>query len=255
MSGLSCKDLVESYIKWLREGIRTEIVGEYCQITTPFVDRNNDCMQIYVKQTENGYILTDDSATIRDLEMSGLEFNSERRKIELNTILNGFGIHLTQAELQVEARPDNFPKKKHCLLQAMLAINDLFVLAPAKVESFFREDVEIFLSLHDVRFTKNVDFIGRSGYNQHFDFVIPASRQKPERLLRAITNPRKDTISSLLFAWDDVRTVREQKSQVIAVVNDFEKPIASDTKGALDTYGVTTMPWSQRDQFVKDLAA
>jgi NAD-dependent DNA ligase len=187
--------------------------------------------------------------------MSGFEFTSERRKKELQTILNGFGIRMIGEELVVEARPDNFPKKKHSLLQAMLAINDLFVLAPAKVESFFREDVERYLSLHDVRFTMNIDFIGRSGFNQHFDFVIPASKQQPERLLRAISSPRKDTISALLFAWDDVRKVREQESVVIAVLNDLDKPIPDDARGALDMYGITAMPWSQREKFSELLAA
>ena len=34
-------------------------------------------------------LLTDDGYAIRDLEMSGLEFNTDRRKNELKSILNG----------------------------------------------------------------------------------------------------------------------------------------------------------------------
>ncbi|MDN3509992.1 MAG: DUF1828 domain-containing protein [Candidatus Jettenia sp.] len=145
--------------------------GEFCELTTPFVDRHNDYLQIYIKATPSGLLLTDDGYIIRDLEISGLEFNTERRKNELYNILNGLGVKLHGDCLEVEARPDNFPQKKHNLLQAMLAINDLFVLTPAKVASFFKEDVERFLSLHDIRFTKDINFIGKSGFNHHFDFI------------------------------------------------------------------------------------
>ena len=123
---------------------KSEKVGGPRELTTPFIDRHNDYLQIYIKATPSGLLLTDDGYIIRDLEISGLEFNTERRKNELNTILNGFGVKLHGDCLEVEARPDNFPQKKHNLLQAMLAINDLFVLTPAKVASYFKEDVERF---------------------------------------------------------------------------------------------------------------
>jgi hypothetical protein len=253
MNQIACKELVDNYIKWLKEKIKVKSIGEICELTTPFLDRHNDYIQIYVKRTENGFLLTDDGVIIRDLEMSGLEFHTERRKNELQIILNGFGIRLKGDALQVETRPENFAQKKHNLLQAMLSINDLFVLAPAKVVSFFREDVEQFLNLHEVRFTRDIHFIGKSGFNHHFDFVIPPSKQKAERVLRAINNPRKDSISALIFSWTDTRQVREEKAKAIAILNDSENAVSSDIYEALSQYEISAMPWSRRDQFLEDL--
>lgn len=255
MSDTSCIELVESYVRWLREGLLTRMHGDVCEITTPFLNRHNDCMQIYIKRSGQGFVLTDDSVTLRDLEMGGVDLNTERRKKELENILNGFGVKVIGDELQVDARADNFAQRKHCLLQAMLAIDDLHVLAQPKVESFFREDVERFLALHDVRFTANVTFIGKSGFTQHFDFVIPQSREKPERILKAVPNPRRDSVSALIFSWDDIRQQRAENAVAIAVLNDTDRPVSSEAVSALRSYDIRAMNWSERDTFSRDLAA
>jgi hypothetical protein len=199
--------------------------------------------------------LTDDGYTMRALEMSGMEFNTERRKNELRAILNGLGVNLRGDSLEVEARPDNFPQKKHNLLQAMLAVNDLFVLAQPKVASFFREDVEMFMSLNDIRFTKDINFIGKSGFNHHFDFVIPPSRKEPERVLRTINNPSKNNVSAMIFSWDDARKMRSETSIAIAVLNDQDKEITPDTVHALKAYEIEPMTWSNRDKYIEKLVA
>ena len=255
MSVLDCYQLVENYTNWLKEKVTAKKIGDICELTTPFVDRHNDYLQIYIKAIPSGLLLTDDGYIIRDLEISGLEFNTERRKNELHTILNGFGVMLHGDCLEVEARPDNFPQKKHNLLQAMLAINDLFVLTPAKVASFFKEDVERFLSLHEIRFTKDINFIGKSGFNHHFDFIIPLSKKEPERILMAINNPTKNNISTMLFSWDDTRKVRSENSVAIAVLNDQDKEITPDAIHALKAYEIKPIVWSKREEYIEKLVA
>ncbi|MBI4654768.1 MAG: DUF1829 domain-containing protein [Nitrospirae bacterium] len=255
MSALDCYQLVDLYANWLKEKVKLKTIGDICELTTPFVDRHNDYLQIYVKAIPAGMLLTDDGYTIRDLEMSGFEFNTERRKNELKIILNGFGVNLHGDSLEVEARPDNFPQKKHNLLQTMLVINDLFVLAPPKVASFFREDVERFLSLHDIRFTKDINFIGKSGFNHHFDFVIPPSKKEPERVLRTINNPTKNNVSAIIFSWDDARKVRSENSVAIAVLNDQDKEITPDAIHALKAYEIEPIAWSKRDKYIDKLTA
>lgn len=250
-----CNVLVNSYIDWLRHKITIEDVNGICEITTPFLDRHNDHLQIYVKRGDNGLILTDDGYTIADLKLSGCEFNTEKRRRVLNSILNGFGIQLNEDELFVNARPNDFPQKKHNLIQAMLSISDLFVLARPMVASLFKEDVERYLLLHDIRYTPSVNFIGRSGFNHFFDFVIPASRAKPERILRAINRPNRQSITSLIFSWDDTKGVRASDSTAYGVLNDTEHSVGSDLMSALLEYDIKVLLWSQRGKHVDQLAA
>ena len=210
MSALDCYQLIALYTNWLKERVRIKTIGDICELTTPFVDRHNDYMQIYVKATPSGMLLTDDGYTLRDLEISGLEFNAERRKNELKIILNGFGVSL---------------------------------------------DVERFLSLHEIRFTKDINFIGKSGFNHHFDFVIPPSKAVPERVLRTINNPTKNNVSAIIFSWDDARKVRAENSIAIAMLNDQDKEISPDTVHALKAYDIEPLLWSKRDKYIQKLAA
>lgn len=250
-----CQDLVNAYIEWLRERIKLEDINGVCEITTPFLDRHNDHLQIYVKKSDGGLILTDDGYTISDLRLSGCEFTTEKRRQMLHCILNGFGVRLIEDELVVEARPDNFPQKKHNFIQAILSINDLFVMAAPMVAGIFREDVERYLRLNEIRFTPSVNFTGRSGFIHFFDFVIPSSKAKPERILRAINRPNRQNVTSLIFSWTDTKEVRAPGSTAYGVLNDTEQPVNPDLISALKQYGIKGLPWSRRDEYVQELAA
>lgn len=70
-------------------------------------------------------------------------------------------------------------------------------LAEPVVTSLFLEDVAERLTESDVRFTPDVKFTGKSGYDYRFDFVIPRSSAQPERVLRAANHPTKDAAKTL----------------------------------------------------------
>lgn len=250
-----CERLVAAYTDWLKAKIVAKDLNGVCEITTPFLDRHNDRLQIYVERTEHGMRLTDDGYIIADLEASGCSLAKPQRRQILRTLLNRFGVQEAQGELYVEASSEDFPKKKHALLQAMIAVNDMFVTARQKVEGLFLEDVQFFLESHDVRFAPNVEFTGQSGYVHRFDFVIPKSRQKPERLIRAINQPNRDTATALLFAWTDTKEQRPPNSVAYAILNDQEKRLSSDIIRSFEHYHIQTIPWSKREQFANELAA
>ncbi|MBI5695721.1 MAG: DUF1828 domain-containing protein [Nitrospirae bacterium] len=255
MNTIACADLITSYTEWLRKKITIQDIGGACEITTPFLDRHNDHIQIYVKKDKDVLVLSDDGYTISDLRMSGFDFNSEKRKRILYTILNGFGVKLSQEELIVEAHIKNFPQKKHNLLQAILAINDLFVLAGSNVASLFKEDVEQYLRQNDVRFTPSIKLTGKSGYDHYLDFVIPASKKAPERVLKALNKPTRQNISSLIFSWSDIKDVRSSDSIAYGILNDVDSKINPDTLGALEAYGITPLYWSKKEDYIQKLAA
>ncbi len=254
MSFNECQDMVNTYIKWLKQKISLKDIEGVCEITTPFLDRHNDHLQIYVKRAGNTLTLTDDGYTLRDLELSGLEIGTEKRRQSLQSILNGFGVHLQEEEIIVEARIENFPQKKHNLIQTMLAVNDLFVMAAPMVRSFFKEDVEEYLRLHRIRFTPSVKFTGKSGFDQSFDFVIPASQKRPERVIKSVNRPDRQTISILIFLWTDTKDIRPEKSIVYGVLNDSEQKVSYDNESALEQYGIKPLFWSKREEYVEELA-
>lgn len=251
------KNLKNSYLEWLKEKIIITERADAIEITTPLLDRHNDHLQIYVMPQGNELRLTDDGYIISDLIMSGCDIHTSKKRREmLQTILNGFGVNKTNDdELFIQCRIEDFPQKKHMLLQAMISVNDMFMTSKQSVQSLFYEDVEKLLEVNDVRYTDHVSFSGKSGYMHKFDFVVPKSKKSPERIIQAVNSPTKDRSQSLLFAWSDTREARRHESTLYAFLNDSTRPVSDEVIGALQKYDVKPVLWSQRERYIEELSA
>jgi hypothetical protein len=248
--------LLNDYRVWLEDKTTLrELDSEWVEITTPYLDRHNDALQIYARQQNGGYLLTDDSSTIHDLESSGCILNTEKRQDLLRMTLNGFGVKLNREALEIHASAESFPLRKHNLIQAMLAVNDLFYLAKPMVESLFFEDVVAWLDMNEIRYTPKAKFTGISGYDHLFDFVIPKSRKQPERMIQAVNRPVRDSAQAFIHAWSDTREVRSADSKAYALLNDTEQSISGAVMDAFRNYAIQPVPWSARAQVVTELAA
>ncbi|MBQ9535412.1 MAG: DUF1829 domain-containing protein [Clostridia bacterium] len=254
---LDASSFIDTYVSWLKQNMTAlQLDSGAVEISSPFLDRHNDYIQIYVVKDNNGFILTDDGYTISDLELSGLSFNTPKRKEELQTILRSFGISLDdKGNMFCKCNQSNYPFKKHSLIQAVLAVNDLFVLSQPNIASFFMQDVESFLRDHDVRYTKNIKFTGKSGFDHAYDFVIPQSKASPDRLVKAINNLERTTTQSVIFAWSDTIQTRNPNTKLYTFVNDVEKRVPDTCLDALKEYGIVPVTWSQRENSINELIA
>jgi hypothetical protein len=247
--------LLNDYRIWLHDRTTLrELRDDWVEITTPYIDRHNDALQIYARRHNGGYLLTDDSYTIHDLEASGCNLNTEKRQDLLKMTLNGFGVKLNGEALEIHASPENFPLRKHNLIQAILGVNDLFYLAKPVVESLFFEDVIAWLDANEIRYTPKLKFTGISGYDHLFDFVIPKSRKQPERILQAINRPTRDSAEAFIYAWSDTREVRPPESKAYAVLNDGEQAIPAGVADAFRNYAIYPVAWTNRAEVVTELA-
>lgn len=247
--------LIDRYYAWLKDKTAWKQIRDWTEITTPYLDRHNDYIQLYLKKQNGEFVLTDDGYTLIDLAQSGCPLDSSKRQKLLQTTLAGFGVHLAGDALEVRAAPENFALRKHNLLQAILSVNDLFYLAAPTVASFFFEDVAMWLDSHEIRHTERVKFSGRSGYDHLFDFVIPKSRKQPERILKLINSPNKEYAQATAFAWVDTREARASEAVAFAVLNDEGRGVVPAVTEALQSYEITPMLWSKREEVVERLAA
>jgi len=256
MPKINQDQLIESYIEWLHSRISIEDLDGIYQITSPYLDVNNDRLQIYVSNEGDILKLSDDGQVINELEMSGCHISNSKKRMEiLNFILNKFGVKKNGDELFIHATLDNFAQKKHSLLQAMLSVNDMFMTTRANVTSVFLEEVENFLNENDIRFSDNVSFIGKSGFTHNFDFVIPKYRKVPERIIKVINNPRRDTAESLIFSWNETKETRKSDAVMYAFLNDENKSVSDSLISAFKQYEIKTVQWSMKDQYLHELTA
>ncbi len=247
--------LLDQYSIWLRDKTALRPLDDWVEITTPFLDRNNDYMQIYAKKEPCGYLLTDDGYVLGDLEQSGCRLDTPKRQALLRSALNGFGVQLHADRIEVRATRETFALRKHSLIQAMLAVNDLFYLASPLVTSFFFEDVVAWLDRLDIRYTPRAKFTGKSGYDHQFDFVIPKSKNASERLIQTVSKPTGETARALAFGWIDTKEVRSADSRAYALLNDTDHTPSAAIMEALRSYDVKPVAWSGREEIHAELAA
>jgi hypothetical protein len=253
---MSCKEtkvLIDSYMSWFKEEIKLEEIEGACEITTPFLDRHNDYIVIYLEQTDGGFLLTDDGETLADLSLSGVEITPLRNQI-LKVMLNGFGVKRENDELVVTGEPKNFPKRKHNLVQAILAVNDMFMLSRTTVRGLFLETVQAYLKKQEVHFASRIPLKGKSGLDHTFDFHIAPTVDKPEYLIQAIGSPERQTIiGRVLFPYEDLKGTRTTSVVIIAFLND-EKRVSSDLKASIRNVGCEPVLWSEREKILPKLA-
>jgi len=99
-----------------------------CEITTPFIDRHSDNIQIHIEEMGDKFILTDKGYTISDLQTNGYDFDTNEKRQMLLCILNMFGINLYKNELVINTTYDDFSQRLHNIIQAILYVNSLFTI-------------------------------------------------------------------------------------------------------------------------------
>ena len=250
------RPLIENYYSWLKDKTYLQdLKNDWVEITTPYLDRHNDYIQIYVRKQGNAYLLTDDGFTIRDLEQSGCKLDTPKRQQLLKMTLGGFGLQPKNGALEITTSAQNFSLQKHNLIQAILAVNDMFYVAVPMVASLFYEDVMEWFDLSNIRYTPEVSFVGKTGYSHHFQFVIPKSSKQPERIVEAITRPTKGEAENFIFRWEDTKDTRPSNAKAYAILNNQSQGIPQQVMDALTRYEVKPIPWTERESVKEELVA
>src|SRR6218665_1820849 len=108
--------VIDEYLKWMKDNtlVKTLEEGKIYSISNPFLDRHNDCLDIYMIKNNESVKLTDNGYTIADLKMSGFELNTPKRERILKAALNGFGVKMNERnELFVDAAESTISDRKN----------------------------------------------------------------------------------------------------------------------------------------------
>jgi len=73
--------LVDEYASWLKEKTLIRQVDEWVEITTPYLDRHNDYLQIYARRRNGDYVLTDAGYILQDLECPAVNWILRRESL------------------------------------------------------------------------------------------------------------------------------------------------------------------------------
>ena len=67
---LDIQKLINDYAQWLKNEITFSKIGEYYEITTPYLDNANDYLQIYVRQDGNDILFSNSVITLKDIYLT-----------------------------------------------------------------------------------------------------------------------------------------------------------------------------------------
>jgi hypothetical protein len=246
---MEIRDLLHRHCVWLSEHTTTQVTGSWTEITIPFLDRHNDYLQMYVQEREDGFFLTDDGDTIADLSLSGCEVQTGKRRSILQTILHGLGVQQEGDALVVTATPETFAQKYQDLIQAMLAVNNLFFIASASVLNLFLEDVKAWLEQLQLPYKESPTFVGKSGLPRSFDLqLLPQNGQYPSRYIQTISRPTRSAVENLAFDWTDIAEVRPANAWLYAFLDDTRHTPTPEVLNILKAYEIHSFFWSKRDE-------
>ena len=255
MIKMKSDDFISKYLDWIKKNSSQTMIGDYCEISTPFVDAHNDQIRFYITKSLRGYILTDDGYIISDLEMCGCDIKSQKRRQMLNQIAEAIGVSIQNGCITTEATENDIARKQHVMIQAILKISDMFLTSSSRVKSLFMEEVQDFFEKNDIRNTPSIILMGHSGLSHRFDFVIPASKVMPERVVTTINAPSKQAVESAIFAWTDVIKTRKADSRGYIILNDQKRALNNELQTAIHNYELKAIPWKERDGFINELAS
>lgn len=251
-------DIKTEYLNFLnRQTNIVQVDDHVSRITAPFLDAQNDFIEIYiVQQGENSFLLTDDGITLDDLEMQGVHFEKASKRYEiLQHILYGLSIDIQENTLCTKADEKNLAQKLYLLTQAIQKVSDLQVLSREKINRLFQEDVQRFFDQKNIRCIADPLFIGKTKLQTKYDFVIPKSQQAPERLIQTISSIDLNRIKQILFGWSDTKEVRDASSVLYVLYDDRIKKISDEHRNALQAYHVDSIPWTEINQNIQKLSA
>lgn len=252
------KDFKKIYINWLNENIEQyKISDTVYRLTLPFLDRNNDCIELFIKLLDDErYYITDDSETINELKLSQFDiFTGTRRREIFDSILAAHGVSFSKNdELYITCSRDSLAQSKHMLSQCIIKVSDMFYLSRKNVKSIFIEDVQNFLDINNIRYIENVSFSGKSKLMSNYDFGIDKSNVAPERIIKVINNFDTTQAKNIIFSWTDTVEERKNKSQLYTFIQDFEKPISKEALSSLKEYSIVPVLWSKRNDYILELS-
>lgn len=231
---------------------------DFIEITTPFVDMHHDLIQLYFtdKNKETPFTLTDDGYIINELEMLGININNTKKRkdfFEINLRVFGVNYDKNTKELYVIFDElEDYPKKQHNLLQCIIKISDMLLTSRNTVINIFTEEIREYFEEKDVIYSPDLGFMGKTGNQQTFDFVIPHRKKSNEKLIKAVNKPTANNYMNTLFPFTDVRRVRDN-TDFLVIANDIHSPISEKFQSSLTNWEVKILPWSTREDWVKEL--
>lgn len=241
--------LLDDYTSWLRKSSAVERVGEWNEVTLPFLDCSGDDLVFYVRiDRSNSVAFTDDGYTFATLNHKGVSI-TEKRLERMQCLARRYGVSITnKGEVTLDAE-DSYANALNRYAQALLSLNSMTEVSRRHVAEYFADDVAKVLESCNVYCTANVIIRGVSGYEHSFDFLFQRSAKYPTRFCHAPNKFDKTAVRDIMWSWQDTCKAKEREgSKLFVIGDDRDHPLQTAALEAFENYGVEVIPFSNLEE-------
>jgi len=150
--GKKCKHYIEKYLQILKCGF--DIVSETedeCHFVTPFFKPDGEAVEIFLKKSDKGFILTDGYMTSDYLFSNGLELENNKNFYEkAEMIAKSHGVSFKKSEIFTEVGHEDVHKGMEKILNAVEAITYLVYKRSHRKTKTFSDEVELFFAENNI---------------------------------------------------------------------------------------------------------
>lgn len=121
-------DWIGLYIEWLNQNMDCQFLKDGVSlIETPFLDRRNDFIGVYIKPTTDGFLLYDNEA-IHDLNLSTHKTDIRNERLSMILLSHDITLDITSGDavLSKPTTEADFGKDFHSFIQALVNIYALY---------------------------------------------------------------------------------------------------------------------------------
>jgi len=217
MTDMICKNIIDDYIKILRDGIEVEQSnGEYI-VSLPFLSWSGHYLEIHVRQLMGDYVaLSDGEHEIADLWLSGMSISGRNRNI-IRDIAVQYDVRLEGDEIIAKVPLSKAGETVHRLVQAFVRIGDISLLhriIPVK-ETPLKRRVGRLLK------RSKIDFItgpratvnGQISKGYELDFLVLNGRKSAIKTIEA-KRALKTRVEAFAFEFGDIKAANPAMERI-----------------------------------------
>ena len=177
------------------------------QVATPFVGRDGDTYNIYVKKNEdNSYKVTDKGSTIMRLSYeTDLKSIKGARGEVLEQIIHEAGMSFDNGEIFIKTYHSNIPQAIFELGQALTRVSDIGLWNKTRVKSTFYEDLDFNINkvIHNPKIVQRNYYVPKLDKEKLFpiDYLITSENNHERPLvIFGVPDSSKARLAALIMA-------------------------------------------------------
>lgn len=220
---ITLEDIKESCHNWLQQEVVFGQEGDYYCISLPFIDNDQDLINIYLKQNNQSddLLLTDLGITINNLDNLGIQYN--RKGTLANRLFEGalklFNVTKSSDDcLEINSSMATLAHDLNDLIQCILSLNDLEYLVEGEGDSRLLQKAKAYFQKSGILYTTDLSIASAEKITAHFDFSIPGTKL-PERLIQVMDDD-KSLNHAKRFNYDVKMISKERQARYILLVNE-----------------------------------